>query len=983
MSENPFEKDQTGRDRRGTQRSSGSGNPFTQPRSADGPPSSKNEGQNPFEKDQRGHSLEQGSEEIIDTCSVVLLREEGQQTYEEYQHSRRRNKWKKNLRNLGIGAIIGAALLVPDHLWLGGTGRAIVRSPVASTEGFVPPDNLSQAAEYVFDEDRIREGITNGVKQAVEKVLEGERPLQDLRYLRSGEQMSEDGVKKVVTHLPITYLAPDGSVMGTYYPSLWEQNADIPDSLRTIIKVSEGSPNANNMSAAEVLAKMAYRRVRYGIVSGLSPLDDQTADILTGGQSGTTPLHPDIQGLSMTEHEYNEAIKAYNRGLVPEDVNLSKPQVDNKLKQKFESFILGRTLAARQGEEVLNFYMTNLDMGTYRGVPIYGLEAASKVFLGKPTQALGEGEQYILAAIVPQAQHIISQCQDESSCNILYTRPDGLKDQAKGKVDNMVTKGRLSAEDAIRIKQQLDAYVFGPLQLPQEYGDDWISAYDEQTQQFIYLGKNVSLPTLAKYAQITEQGFVLNINQVKSMLDVDRVDKEPVLPYDGHLAKFIESGLQRVPGGGFFSPDLYKNLAGVIPGEPAYFPETRGGHAGLGVVVTDGTKTLGEYDRSSGRELMEGPFLPGSTAKPMWYAYAFSRGLLQPGQMVDDTSGRYGIGDPNFAVRNAIRDIGPMTVEESLGNSRNVPIQKVINEYLKENGTSGWQDIQDFFGKFGLSITDQFGNPIEDPYTQTATLAPMGTGPGAYINDIGVFTRAFVVFADPDTKRYDLTKEEREAIRYVGSVLSSQGYNRHTQDVNVWSSRSKALLTGENGTYDTIIKTGTVVEGQENNKVISTLTVAAIRDPDTGKVYTVGVHVADVGEDGRYEDISAYNPDSSANALPTALSIAIEAFSWDETSRSSVDIPTPEQASELLQSPEGMQQLRTILSIPPQQLTPEDRDKMHTLARYINEHVLFSQSQADQQEISGNMRPAAEGNTGYTQRPKGFAGKGSTRGRWG
>ncbi|MFA6262580.1 MAG: penicillin-binding protein 1C [Bacteroidia bacterium] len=97
---------------------------------------------------------------------------------------------------------------------------------------------------------------------------------------------------------------------------------------------------------------------------------------------------------------------------------------------------------------------------------------------------------------------------------------------------------------------------------------------------------------------------------------------------------------------------------------------------------------------------------PGSTLKPFVYALALDQGLVHPRTVLADTSTAFGAFNPeNFDGR----FIGPVTVQDALVRSRNIPALTIaaqlakpnLYEFLKQSGVSGLDTEQ----HYGLSLT--------------------------------------------------------------------------------------------------------------------------------------------------------------------------------------------------------------------------------------------------------------------------------------
>lgn len=97
---------------------------------------------------------------------------------------------------------------------------------------------------------------------------------------------------------------------------------------------------------------------------------------------------------------------------------------------------------------------------------------------------------------------------------------------------------------------------------------------------------------------------------------------------------------------------------------------------------------------------------PGSTLKPFVYALALDQGLVHPRTVLADTPTAFGAFNPeNYDGR----FIGPVTVQDALIRSRNIPALTIaaklskpsLYEFLKQSGVSGLDTEQ----HYGLSLT--------------------------------------------------------------------------------------------------------------------------------------------------------------------------------------------------------------------------------------------------------------------------------------
>jgi hypothetical protein len=382
---------------------------------------------------------------------------------------------------------------------------------------------------------------------------------------------------------------------------------------------------------------------------------------------------------------------------------------------------------------------------------------------------------------------------------------------------------------------------------------------------------------------IGSNGVKIYLEQQKEILST----KESHYPFDHRLSEFI-NGTMEMRNGIHVNPTMYQTIQ---LNEEAAYPELANGHTGLGVIlITEDHETIASYDESLNSQLTNNIFTPGSSFKPFAIAFLFSEGFIQKGQIVNDKKGLYALGTEKMTVKNGTDDIGPMTIEESLANSRNTGIQEIFKEYIEKNGIEGWNRFQNYLERLGIFICNEKGEKITNPLDpKNPSYTPvLGTGIGAYINSVTgspmeAYTRAFSALAD-DRPFESLTEKERYSLDYVGDVISNTGYDQYTENIRVWSEKSIYLLAAEYakraglGTISTRIKTGTVEEPDGSiSGVLAFVTVES-----EGKTVTVGVNIRDFNQQGHYVDLTnAYNEESTLNALPTALSIAIESLKWE------------------------------------------------------------------------------------------------------
>ncbi|MFA5029820.1 MAG: PBP1A family penicillin-binding protein [Patescibacteria group bacterium] len=319
--------------------------------------------------------------------------------------------------------------------------------------------------------------------------------------------------------------------------------------------------------------------------------------------------------------------------------------------RKIKEFLISYQLEKKfSKDEILQMYFNEIPYGSI----IYGIEAASQSFFGKPAKELTLAESAILAAI-PQAPTYYSPHGNNK---------DKLIARQRYILDSMAELGYISQDQAKTAKQE--KIIFKPLR------ESIIAPHF-----VMYIKELLS----EKYGEdfITQEGL-----KVFTTLDLDKqkIAEEAVkagVETNGKKYNFTNASLTAL------DPKTGQILAMV--GSVDYFNDEIDGQVNVSLR----------------------PRQPGSSFKPIVYSAAFLKGYTPDTVLYDVNTNFDTTGSQPYEPKNYdLKEHGPITMKVALAGSLNIPAVKTT--YL--TGINNILDLADSLGYTTLKDRDRFGLSI-------------------------------------------------------------------------------------------------------------------------------------------------------------------------------------------------------------------------------------------------------------------------------
>lgn len=342
--------------------------------------------------------------------------------------------------------------------------------------------------------------------------------------------------------------------------------------------------------------------------------------------------------------------------------------------RKIKEVLLALLIESRYTkDQILEMYLNEVAYGG----PVSGVEAASQYYFGKSASLLSVSEAALLAGLPSQP----SATSPFVNAKVAQTRQRVV-------LDRMVAKGFLDSAEASQAKQE----------------------------KLVYAPQSTAI--LAPHA----------VMMVKEAL-VDRFGPKLV----------EEGGLQVTTTIDLAVQNMAEN---VVKEQIEAIEESHNVHNGAAVVMNPqtgevlavvGSKDYFDPSIKGNVNVATSLRQPGSSIKPLTYAYAFEHMKMHPGTTVDDSPIVYQIpGSKPYAPANYDGTFkGKMTIRQALAQSRNIPPVKLLKEIGVENlinegqkmGITTWNDSN----RYGLSLTLGAGEvKLLDLATAYGSLATMG-----------------------------------------------------------------------------------------------------------------------------------------------------------------------------------------------------------------------------------------------------------------
>ncbi len=322
--------------------------------------------------------------------------------------------------------------------------------------------------------------------------------------------------------------------------------------------------------------------------------------------------------------------------------------VSRKIKEAYLSLLIEKVYSK---DQILEMYLNNAPYGG----TAYGIEAAARKYFGKEASKLSLSESSLLASL-PTAPTLYSPYSTDQK---IY------KGNQERVLNNMIELGFINNEEKDKavneklafysIENQILAphFVFWVLDnLEKEYGKDIIQ------EGGLTIKTTLDLPTQLKAQQIVKE-------------NVEKLEK----PY------WISNAAALIT-----QPKSGAILAMV--GSRDYFDDEHEGKVNLPI----------------------SPRQPGSSIKPVNYAYALASGKFTPSSIIQDTPVTYRNPWETYTPQNYDGKYrGAVTVKQALAMSLNIPAVKVLDTYgpdkMRELGIRMGIDSWKYLKNYGLSLT--------------------------------------------------------------------------------------------------------------------------------------------------------------------------------------------------------------------------------------------------------------------------------------
>jgi penicillin-binding protein 1A len=311
----------------------------------------------------------------------------------------------------------------------------------------------------------------------------------------------------------------------------------------------------------------------------------------------------------------------------------------NLHRKLLEAMVASRIEEKYSKDQILEFYINRI----YMGAGVYGVEAASQKYFGKPGKQLTLGEAAMLAGIVRNPNR-----------NSPFRNPDGAKADRDSVLDRLVTLNKVSAPEAAAAKQE-------PLRLalshPSPGQDDGIMEAVRSELDDIISDDQIDQGGLRVYTTIDPRLQKLAMNAVATHLEKIEQSKGYA-----HLtrAQYLAQKKSDDKADPTASPDYLQGALLAVDNKTG------------AIVAMVGSRN---YDESHYNRALYSRRQIGSTFKPFVYAAAFARGL-QPASLVEDSPLRPG------EIKTASREwkpansdgqfLGPVRADAGLIQSRNI-----------------------------------------------------------------------------------------------------------------------------------------------------------------------------------------------------------------------------------------------------------------------------------------------------------------------
>ncbi len=324
---------------------------------------------------------------------------------------------------------------------------------------------------------------------------------------------------------------------------------------------------------------------------------------------------------------------------------------DKTLKRKVKELVLAIMTEARYSkDEILEMYLNYIAYGG----PAVGIEAAARQYFGKSAKDLTLAEAALLAGL-PQAPSRYSPFQSDAAA--------AKKRQAEV-LRRMVEEGYITQEEADKAKKEVLHYA--------------LSKKDIKAPHFVFYVKDLLEKTYGK-DKVAKGGL-----RVRTTLDLDtqRMAQASVSAEISKLERYrVGNGAALV-----IKPNTGEILAMV--GSRNFFDQEHDGQVNVTLALRQ----------------------PGSSIKPLVYATAFEKKLLNPGTILIDQKICFeNPGQKPYCPRNYDGKFhGLVSVRQALGNSFNIPAVKTMKlvtvpEFLKQAQALGLTTLRDPT-RYGLAL---------------------------------------------------------------------------------------------------------------------------------------------------------------------------------------------------------------------------------------------------------------------------------------